>query len=905
MTTKMEKKSSNAFKSFCLNGAATVTVECGIDSYTELGATAADACDPSVSVVVGGDTVDEATPGTYVVTYDATDASGNAAVQVTRTVEVVDTTAPVITLNGDVTVTLECGIDSYTELGATAADACDSSVSVVIGGDAVDAATPGTYVVTYDATDASGNAAVQVTRTVEVVDTTAPVITLSGDATITLECDIDTYTELGATAEDICDPSVSVVIGGDAVDATTPGTYVVTYDATDASGNAAIQVTRTVEVGDSTPSVITLNGDAIVFLECGVDTYDELGAVVADACDPSVQVVVGGDVVDTTPTPPEEVNGVLPPNSSASVRVFVVTYNATDAAGNTADEVTRTVIVRDTTAPVITLNGEDEVTLECGVDTYTELGAVVQDICDANVELKIGGDPVDLTKLGTYVVTYNATDANGNVADEVTRTVTVVDTTAPVIRLTGEAAVMIECGIDRYTELGAIAEDACDSDIEVAVGGDTVDSVKPGIYTVTYNATDSAGNVAAEVRRTVIVADTEPPVITLNGEVMVTLECGVDTYEELGATADDACDPEVTVTVGGDTVDPATPGIYTVTYNATDSAGNAADEVTRTVVVGDTEPPVITLNGAAMVTLECGVDTYEELGATAEDACDPEVTVTVGGDTVDPATPGIYTVTYNATDSAGNAADEVTRTVVVGDTEPPVITLNGEATVTIECSVDTYEELGATAEDVCDSEVAVIVGGDTVDPAAPGTYTVTYNATDSAGNAADEVTRTVVVEDTRPPVITLNGEGSITLECGVDTYAELGATAEDACDPEVVVNVGGDTVDTNRPGIYTVTYNATDASGNVADEVTRTVEVVSTSLPELGVRFDWVGKKPIVFWDSKAGVTYQLQVSENLRPDSWRELAVLVGDGTTLEVEDSISAAGTGFYRLLILPTSP
>ena len=88
------------------------------------------------------------------------------------------------------------------------------------------------------------------TLEINVVDTTAPVITLTGDATLTLEVGA-TYNEQGATATDNYDASVSVTIGGNTVDTNTVGTYTVTYDATDASGNTATQVTRTVNVVDS------------------------------------------------------------------------------------------------------------------------------------------------------------------------------------------------------------------------------------------------------------------------------------------------------------------------------------------------------------------------------------------------------------------------------------------------------------------------------------------------------------------------------------------------------------------------------------------------------------------------------------------------------------------------------
>ena len=65
-------------------------------------------------------------------------------------------------------------------------------------------------------------------------------------------------------------------------------------------------------------------------------------------------------------------------------------------------------------------------------------------------------------------MTYNVTDANGNVAVEVTRTVNVVDTTLPVITLTGEATVTIEVG-STYTDAGATATDNYDGDITSSI----------------------------------------------------------------------------------------------------------------------------------------------------------------------------------------------------------------------------------------------------------------------------------------------------------------------------------------------------------------------------------------------------------------------------------------------------
>ncbi len=80
---------------------------------------------------------------------------------------------PAITLVGSETMILQLG-SAYTEPGATATDDCDPVVSVTIGGDPVNTAAVGMYVVTHDAMDSQGNAAATVNRYVHVVDTTPP-----------------------------------------------------------------------------------------------------------------------------------------------------------------------------------------------------------------------------------------------------------------------------------------------------------------------------------------------------------------------------------------------------------------------------------------------------------------------------------------------------------------------------------------------------------------------------------------------------------------------------------------------------------------------------------------------------------------------------------------------------------
>ena len=86
--------------------------------------------------------------------------------------------------------------------------------------------------------------------------------------------------------------------------------------------------------------------------------------------------------------------------------------------------------------------------------------------------------------------------------------------------------------------------------------------------------------------------------------------------------------------------------------------------------------PVITLEGTD-VTVNNG-DTYTDEGATASDDEEGDITanIVVGGDTVDTDTDGTYTITYDVSDGAGNAATTVSRVVTV---ETPLVCTNLES----------------------------------------------------------------------------------------------------------------------------------------------------------------------------------------------------------------------------------
>lgn len=295
------------------------------------------------------------------------------------------------------------------------------------------------------------------------------------------------------------------------------------------------------------------------------------------------------------------------------------------------------------------------------------------------------------------------------------------DTEPPTITLLGNNPAQIAIGAT-YADPGVTVDDNVNKNLgyKVAVNGVDVQNINldtstSTTYTITFSATDQAGNVGS-AQRTVIIgnggtqqiqnntqqtatttpsttatsttpitmatstppADTTAPIITLTGSSTVDLIVG-DTYADLGATATDDTDGDITAQITvNNPVDTTTVGSYTVRYNVADVAGNQATEVTRTVNVvaapADTTPPTITLLGGANFELYVG-DTFTDPGATATDDTDGDISssVVVSG-SVDTATVGVYTLTYNVADAAGNHATEVIRTVTVNSVPAPTQT---------------------------------------------------------------------------------------------------------------------------------------------------------------------------------------------------------------------------------------
>jgi len=250
------------------------------------------------------------------------------------------------------------------------------------------------------------------------------------------------------------------------------------------------------------------------------------------------------------------------------------------------------------------------------------------------------------------------------------------------------------------------------------------------------------------------------------------------------------------------------------------------------VIVRDLTPPVINLTGSNNITIEFNTS-YNELGATATDNLEGDISdkIIIDNSSLNVNVIGTYVLYYDVNDSAGNSAETVNRTVNVIDSTPPVLTLLGDNPQEIEVGAS-YVELGANATDNYDGNLTdnITIDNSSINTNVLGSYEVLYSVNDSFGNSAN-ATRIVNVVDNTPPVLTLIGNSTLTLERGVDTYVEYGANATDNYDGNLTDNISiTNPVDMNIAGIYEVIYYVEDSSGN-NDSKIRIVNVIDTIAP--------------------------------------------------------------------------
>lgn len=235
--------------------------------------------------------------------------------------------------------------------------------------------------------------------------------------------------------------------------------------------------------------------------------------------------------------------------------------------------------------------------------------------------------------------------------------------------------------------------------------------------------------------------------------------------------------------------------------------------------------PELSLIGSHSVTIQYN-EAYNDLGATASDSVDGNLTSSiVVTNNVNTSILGEYTVFYSVTNSRGYEKT-AQRKVKVENTTVPVISLIGASDVSISYQA-TYNDLGATALSSYYGDITnQIITDNPVNSSVVTSYVVRYNVIDASGNQATQVTRNVNITYTEIPVITLAGDSVVEVTQG-DSYIDAGVTANSTYYGNITNDVvTNNLVNTSNLGSYQVLYNVTDASGNAAVQVTRTVNVV-------------------------------------------------------------------------------
>ena len=396
-------------------------------------ATAADVVDGDLTGAVNHNAPADFGLGATLVTFSATDAAGNTgAADATVTVE--DTTLPAVVAPLSITVEAEGVLTSATTAAiaafltsATAADVVDGDLTGAVNHNAPADFGLGATLVTFSATDAAGNTgAADATVTVE--DTTLPAVVAPLSITVEAEGVLTSATTAAiaafltsATAADVVDGDLTGAVNHNAPADFGLGATLVTFSATDAAGNTGA-ADATVTVEDTTLPAVVAPLSITVEAE-GVLTSATTAAIAAFLTSATAADVVDGDLT-----------GAVNHNAPADfgLGATLVTFSATDAAGNTG-AADATVTVVDTTPPDV------DALPNVAVDADSPDGTVVNfvlpaanDIVDPAVVAACVPASGSLFSLGETTVTCSATDASGNTGES-NFTVTIIDPTPPVV----------------------------------------------------------------------------------------------------------------------------------------------------------------------------------------------------------------------------------------------------------------------------------------------------------------------------------------------------------------------------------------------------------------------------------------------------------------------------------------
>ncbi|MBK9984535.1 MAG: HYR domain-containing protein [Saprospiraceae bacterium] len=707
-------------------------------------ASATDNCDPSPTITFTDVTVGGACPQerTITRTWRATDHCGNSSV-CAQTIFVDDSTAPIISCPGNVTIQCLASTLPANTGTATANDNCDVAPIITF----TDAILPGICVQvgtlrrTWKATDHCGNSSTCL-QTISIIDNTAPLITCPPN--VTIQCSASTLpANTGtATATDNCAFLNTITFSDVTVAGSCPQAFTITrtWTASDGCGNVST-CSQIIQVVDTVVPVITCPQN--ITIECNSSTLPPITgtATATDNCD-GAPIITFTDVTVA--------GGGCPLGFSISR-----TWRATDHCGNSSTCI-QLVSINDLVAPAITC--PPNITIQCNASTLpANTGtATATDVCDATPTITfsdvVTGGPCPAVQIITR--TWVATDDCAN-SSSCVQTITITDSVAPLV--TCPANVTIQCSASTApANTGtATATDVCDASLAITFTDVLIGTACPQEFTVirTWRATDDCGNTGT-CNQTIVTDDTTAPVcvavnitVSLMGNGMVTI-----TGSQIGSGSTDNCGP-VTLSVFPNTFTCANIGANLVTLTVTDCALNSST-CTATVTVNE---------GGGGLQASCqNVTIFLDVNGNA--SIDPsQINNGSGGGcnggmlqfmlsqtNFNCTNLGPNIVTLTVTDQNGGSAT-CTAIVTVVDNMPPSITC--PANVTVDCHTvtdpnNTGQFGNATATDNCPPAIITETHVLNLNNCNLGTIVRTFTAADGSGNTATCIQIVTIVNPT-------------------------------------------------------------------------------------------------------------------------------------------------------------
>ena len=333
----------------------------------------------------------------------------------------------------------------------------------------------------------------------------------------------------------------------DAPDVFPLGSTLIAWTATDNHDNITTAYQRITVVDTTTPTIISPQD------------------ILAEAVDPTMNYIGLGELDAADSVGIESVTNDKPitfPFGSTTV-----TWTVTDTSGNIS-QATQVVTLVDTIDPEIFAPSDIVAEATSLSGTMVELGgATAHDVMGI---ASITEHPPRFFVLGETTVTWTATDTSGNSASA-TQTVTIVDTTSPIITAPDSITAEATSANSNIVALGnPVSSDLVDIP---SISNNAPDVFPLGETTVTWTALDESGN-SASATQTVTIVDTTSPELTMPEDVMISA-FSLEKQVEIGeAQAHDLAGSALTIT--NDAPDTFPLGDTVVTWNVSDELGNSS-----------------------------------------------------------------------------------------------------------------------------------------------------------------------------------------------------------------------------------------------------------------------------------------------------------------------------------------